>query len=84
MHRPSIRFGAAVGHIIAGMIESVTAERVKNNIRTGRGQRTIFTEHGGAGTSRYMPHQGKQECARRVMQMARAAGKLTMKIATSG
>ena len=34
------------------------------------GRKTLYTYQQRAGRSRYMPHQGEQECARRRRQMA--------------
>ena len=37
--------------------------------QTGPGEKSIQSLHARIGTSKYMPHQGEQECARRKRQM---------------
>ncbi len=38
----------------------------------GKGRGTAPTQHGHKHASKYMPHQGKRECERRVRQMAKS------------
>ncbi len=42
----------------------------------GKGRGTAPTQHGHKHASKYMPHQGQRECARRVRQMARNEAKV--------
>ncbi len=59
---------------IAGLTKFLSLDRFGNRKRaadihdirpTRQFQKSLYTLHKGIGRSRYMPHQGKRECARR-------------------
>ena len=64
-----------VGHTIMAFQEAMIAYRkmlTQQRTQTGPGQRGLYGLHRGIGTSKYKPHQGQREMARRRRQLERA------------
>lgn len=59
------RLGMATAAAAMAMMNMV-GRRLVLGVRVGPGQKTLYTYHRGVGRSKYRPHQGKREIARRL------------------
>jgi hypothetical protein len=69
-----LAFMAAAAFAVGPAGEVRTIEKVMDYRTASGGRRTLMGD-GHRSRSKYMPHQGSQECARRVRQMAKAASR---------
>lgn len=68
------KFGVDFTALMLGLGHDVTVLQVlTRKHRHGPGKRTADTLHKAIGRSKYMPHQGKRECARRRRQIGLAS-----------